>query len=268
MQRAFSRIHGSGGFTLIELMVGLVLGLLLIGAVISVFVSNQETYRLKAELDDAQEAFRFGSHTLSRVIRQGTAIEDPGDDQLRVVMRHSSAEDWTGVKDCLGRSITDYDDFDADEGGLHSGDHSGDEVVNIFSFQPNPRHGGQDLTCEVVAPDNSDNAGPRTLVEGLSNDLGDSVWFVRYGMSGETFWRQSHSDWEEDPDTWADVRSVAIQLAMQSRRSGEDIGRSSLFAATMRDAVFASANGGTGGNGGGTGGGNGANGNGDDNRER
>ncbi|WP_019021692.1 prepilin-type N-terminal cleavage/methylation domain-containing protein [Thioalkalivibrio sp. ALE23] len=259
MQRAFSRIHGSGGFTLIELMVGLVLGLLLIGAVISVFVSNQETYRLKAELDDAQEAFRFGSHTLSRVIRQGTAIEEPeNDEQLRVAMRHTEAEDWTGVKDCLGRSITDYDDFDADAGGL-------DEVVNIFSFRDNPDHGGQDLACEVEAPDGSDNAGPRTLVEGLSNDLGTGDdWFVRYGMSGETFWRQSLSDWEEDPDTWADVRSVAIQLAMQSRRSGEDIGRSSLFAATMRDAVFASANGGTGGNGGGTGGGNGANGNGDE----
>ena len=61
----------SRGFTLIELMVALVLGLLMIGAVIIVFISNQQTAIAKQELDRAQEAFRFASHTIMRVVQQG-----------------------------------------------------------------------------------------------------------------------------------------------------------------------------------------------------
>ena len=247
MQRAFSRIHGSGGFTLIELMVGLVLGLLLIGAVISVFVSNQETYRLKAELDDAQEAFRFGSHTLSRVIRQGTSIEDPAGDnaQLRVVMAHESASDWGGVKDCLGRRITDYSDYDASEDGGFPA--AAPAVRNIFSLAHSADHGGQDLTCSVETPDSNNDAGPRILVEGLSEELGDGRWFVRFGLDGDSYWRDSldaasGTRWISKGDMeaaqWSDVRSVAIRLEMQARRSGDRIGRSSLFVSTLRAPVF------------------------------
>ena len=71
------------GFTLIELMVALVLGLLMIGAVIIVFISNQQTAITKQELDRAQEAFRFASHTITRVVQQG---------EIRTLAANSNAE--------------------------------------------------------------------------------------------------------------------------------------------------------------------------------
>lgn len=57
------------GFSLIELMIAMLLGLFLLGGVLTVFASNQHTAQLKQRLDGAQEAVRFGSYTISRLVR-------------------------------------------------------------------------------------------------------------------------------------------------------------------------------------------------------
>ncbi|MDO8276168.1 MAG: prepilin-type N-terminal cleavage/methylation domain-containing protein [Serpentinimonas sp.] len=94
----------SRGFSLVELMVALALGLVMIGAVVTVFVSNQESARIKQELDRAQEAFRFSSYTIMRVVQQGqirvpnTTLSPP---ELLVV----EISPGEGHRDCLGRTI-------------------------------------------------------------------------------------------------------------------------------------------------------------------
>ena len=100
------------GFTMIELMVALVIGLFIVGGAISVFVANQTTYRTKVDLDNAQEAFRFASHSIARVVRLGDRLEGSSGDQLSVTITGGP-----GVLDCLGMPI-----------GV------GASVVNTFSF--------------------------------------------------------------------------------------------------------------------------------------
>lgn len=65
-----NRIKVQRGFTLIELMIALVLGLVLIGGVISVLLSNQQTYRTNTALSQLQDNARTAFEFLARDIRQ------------------------------------------------------------------------------------------------------------------------------------------------------------------------------------------------------
>lgn len=58
------------GFTLIELMVAMLLGLIVIGGVISVFIANQQVYRTNAALGDVQDGTRISFEMLAQNIRE------------------------------------------------------------------------------------------------------------------------------------------------------------------------------------------------------
>lgn len=60
----------SRGFTLSELMISMVLGLFLVGGVLSVFLSGMETQRLNSATARMQESARFALEVLRRDIRQ------------------------------------------------------------------------------------------------------------------------------------------------------------------------------------------------------
>jgi type IV pilus assembly protein PilW len=62
----------SSGFTLIELMVALLLGLIVIAGVISVFLANQRTYRTNEALGDVQDSSRVAFELMARDIRQAS----------------------------------------------------------------------------------------------------------------------------------------------------------------------------------------------------
>ena len=193
------------GFSLVELLVAMALGLFLIGAVIGVFVSNQESARTQTDLNNAQEAFRFASHTVRRVVQQGQSIQSPGNGQWLRVLISPNGED--GYKDCLGRPVTV-------------------DTVNTFSIVSGA------LRCHV----DTDNT-TETLVTGL-DPAGSTVLF---GEVGDAFWRDN-AQWKTGGAVadWADVRSVNVTLAMLDRR-GESLGREGRFSATMRMPVLAEA---------------------------
>jgi len=58
------------GLTLVELMVSLVLGLVLIGGVLNIFVANRETFRVTENLTRMQENARTGFDFMARDIRE------------------------------------------------------------------------------------------------------------------------------------------------------------------------------------------------------
>lgn len=64
-------IRQGAGFTLIELMIGLLLGLLVTAAAIGIFVSNSNTYRATESLGRIQENARVAFELMSRDIREG-----------------------------------------------------------------------------------------------------------------------------------------------------------------------------------------------------
>ncbi|MCW5654104.1 PilW family protein [Hydrogenophaga sp.] len=58
------------GFSIVELMVALVLGLLLIGGVINIFMTNQQTFRTNEDLGRLQENARISFELMAREVRQ------------------------------------------------------------------------------------------------------------------------------------------------------------------------------------------------------
>jgi type IV pilus assembly protein PilW len=73
MGRAAALGIRSAGFSLVELMIAMVLGLLVMGAAFAVFMSNQNTYRANEGLNRIQEATRTAFELMSRDIRAAGA---------------------------------------------------------------------------------------------------------------------------------------------------------------------------------------------------
>ncbi len=61
------------GLTLVELMVALVLGLVVIGAVVNLFLTNRQTYRTTENLARMQENLRFAFELMARDVREAGA---------------------------------------------------------------------------------------------------------------------------------------------------------------------------------------------------
>jgi type IV pilus assembly protein PilW len=63
------RSHKQSGFSLIELMIAMVLGLVLVGALINTFISSNRTYRVQEGLAQSQESARFALEILGQELR-------------------------------------------------------------------------------------------------------------------------------------------------------------------------------------------------------
>lgn len=103
--------RGQGGFSLVELMVALVLGLLLVLAASNLFITNKQTYRTVENLSRVQESLRFAFDLLARDARMAGAIPCGVTDKVANVLNGSEGEPWgeTGVKGIAGATGTDAD---------------------------------------------------------------------------------------------------------------------------------------------------------------
>ncbi|QID19734.1 hypothetical protein G3580_05765 [Nitrogeniibacter mangrovi] len=75
--RAFNVRHTRArqyGLSLIELMIGMLIGLILVGGMIALFVSNRQTYRYNEELARLQENSRYAVSTIERTLRMAGHI--------------------------------------------------------------------------------------------------------------------------------------------------------------------------------------------------
>lgn len=68
------------GLSLLELLVGLMIGLFVVGGVGAIYLSVRQTHQVKQQLDEAMEVLRFGSYTLARLIRQADGVHAVGTD--------------------------------------------------------------------------------------------------------------------------------------------------------------------------------------------
>jgi type IV pilus assembly protein PilW len=96
------RRNGSGqtnvqvaGFSLIELMVAMVIGLIVLGAVTGIFLSSQQAYRTSEGLGRIQEGMQFGFELMARDLRE--AGGNPCDFSLPLanVADQTGANWWT-----------------------------------------------------------------------------------------------------------------------------------------------------------------------------
>ncbi|MCL7751030.1 PilW family protein [Guyparkeria hydrothermalis] len=99
-----------GGFTLVELMIALVLGLLVVAGVGSVFIANKDAYRTNEALSQVQDASRTAFEFLARDVREAgsnacgtvrveSVLESGGDELLYDLTPLEGWDDASDVDD-------------------------------------------------------------------------------------------------------------------------------------------------------------------------
>ena len=151
-------LHGNPrqqGFSLLEIMVALVLGLVLLGGTITLYASSKDSYRLQENVAGMQENARFAIHALRRdvemagypllrdivpfIANRTTNGDGTTSDQFTIQYRSNDAT----TTDCLGNFVVA----------------AGDIVTNQYSIGDN-----NDLRCL-----GSNNAAAQSLVENIHN---------------------------------------------------------------------------------------------------
>ena len=103
-----STVHRSRGMTLVELMISMVLGLVVIGSVISVLVANKQSYRTNEALAQVQESARTAFELLARDVQQAGSTGCDNTGRIANVLNPGTEwwQTWFG--------ITGYDAAQAD----------------------------------------------------------------------------------------------------------------------------------------------------------
>lgn len=125
---AITTHHSQTGFSLPELMIAMVLGLIVILAVINFFAPLKATVTESKRLEHAADALRYATLTLSKSIKQATGVSAISLDQLALSATASAAQPRMS---CLGNSKSaDYvETFSFAAPNLSCNDGSGAQVL-------------------------------------------------------------------------------------------------------------------------------------------
>ena len=97
MKKISSFKYAQAGVTLVELMIGLTVGLIVTGGAMAILFGNQKMLLEKGRLDRTQEEFRFATTTITRLIRQANSFSVPASNNELVINFDSSQRDCLGV---------------------------------------------------------------------------------------------------------------------------------------------------------------------------
>jgi len=97
MKKISSLKHTQAGVTLVELMVGLTVGLVVTGGAMAILFGNQKMLLEKGRWDRTQEEFRFATTTITRLVRQADYFEEPDSNNELVINFDRSQRDCLGV---------------------------------------------------------------------------------------------------------------------------------------------------------------------------
>jgi type IV pilus assembly protein PilW len=102
------RLSRASGFTLIELMVAMLLGLVVIAGVGSLFLSNQQVYRSNKALSDVQDSARIAFEMMARDVRAAGLSGCENSGRIANVVKGSNWwSDWTNAVKGYGSGQTD-----------------------------------------------------------------------------------------------------------------------------------------------------------------
>ncbi|ODU66467.1 MAG: prepilin-type N-terminal cleavage/methylation domain-containing protein [Rhodanobacter sp. SCN 65-17] len=129
--RSFGKSMRQGGFTLIELMIALVLGLVVIGGVISVFLAGQRSYATNKAIGDVQDSSRIAFEMMARDIRNAGLTGCGNSGRVANVLKNSTTtwwEDWNNA-------VHGYGTGTSSDPALTSGTAVGNQVAGTDSLQ-------------------------------------------------------------------------------------------------------------------------------------
>lgn len=93
-RRCLSRHRAQTGFTLIELMIAMLLGLIVIGGVISVFIAGQRSYATNKALGDVQDSSRIAFEMMARDIRDAGLTGCGNTGRVANVLNNQTTDWW------------------------------------------------------------------------------------------------------------------------------------------------------------------------------
>lgn len=94
-----TRRKRQAGLTIVELMVALILGLLLIGGTINIFVSNRQAFRTTEQLGRLQENTRIAFELMARSVREAGGMPCGSDLPTGNVVNDSATNWWSNWGD-------------------------------------------------------------------------------------------------------------------------------------------------------------------------
>lgn len=134
-------LSNAAGFTLIELMIAMLLGLIVIAGVTSVFLAGQRSFRTNNALADVQDGSRIAFELLSRDIREaGQTGCDSSSSRLANVLNNQGSDWWANWGNALhgyGGSNSNAADGDVDQGdpAVTTGTGVGQRVAGTDSLE-------------------------------------------------------------------------------------------------------------------------------------
>ena len=109
MKKMSSLKHTQAGVTLVELMIGLTVGLVVTGGAMAILFGNQKMLLEKGRLDRTQEEFRFATTTITRLVRQADSFSEPASNNELVINFDSSQRDCLGVTGLSSSNTLKFD---------------------------------------------------------------------------------------------------------------------------------------------------------------
>jgi type IV pilus assembly protein PilW len=89
--------NDQAGFTMIELMIAMVIGLVLMGGVVSLFVGGQKSFRVDESVARMQDDARYAIHELARDLRMVGYLAEPMDPAVLNIAANTIAATDCGV---------------------------------------------------------------------------------------------------------------------------------------------------------------------------
>lgn len=160
------------GLTLVELMVALVLGLVVIGAVVNLFLTNRQTYRTTENLARMQENLRFAFELMARDVREAGATACGATNFANVLNGTPATWSWQG------ESLTAYAPGETLPSPAPSNVAAGSPVLSIVK--------GSDPSNEIHVTDHNPAAATLTLSSTTGLDVGD-ILFLCEGPDAAIF---------------------------------------------------------------------------------
>ncbi|MGB3391921.1 MAG: prepilin-type N-terminal cleavage/methylation domain-containing protein [Stenotrophomonas sp.] len=134
------RLRSQAGFSLIELMIAMLIGLLVVGAAVGIFLSNRQVYRATEGVGRLQEGTRVAFELMSRDLREAAGNPCVNSLPLANVLNNSASNWWSNIN-TWGDAFRGYGASEAAAGlttGTGAGQRvAGTEVLQLFSADDN-----------------------------------------------------------------------------------------------------------------------------------
>lgn len=170
------------GLTLLELMISLVLGLILVGGIVSVVTANSQINRSTQALSQLQESARMAFELLARDIREAGGTGCSNGAQVANIVRPAGLwwqQDWTGVRGYTGAQAAPGIAFHASQSAqrVNGTDAitvqglAGTGVALLDQHVPVGTGGGRSVTLQVDAPFNFQSGDIALICDGRQNAI-------------------------------------------------------------------------------------------------